>query len=266
MRPVTVLGARGFIGSHLVRRLREFAIETFAPARGENLIGRNLGEVIYCIGLTSDFRQKPFETVDAHVCQLLQVLRDCDFDSLLYLSSTRVYKGSTIASEDDVLSLQPSDGSDLYNGSKIMGESLALNSGRKVRVARLSNVYGRDLHSNNFLSSLIRDAITRKKIVLDTALDSEKDYVSINEVVDLLLKVARNGQHVIYNVASGTNTSHGDICNRLREITECEIEVVPDASTVKFPFININRIKQEFAFQPANLLDRLEELVSSYRL
>jgi len=31
------------------------------------------GHVIYCIGLTADFRQKPFETIEAHVSKLAEV-------------------------------------------------------------------------------------------------------------------------------------------------------------------------------------------------
>src|SRR6267378_3887747 len=140
---ITVLGASGFIGSHLVKRLRELNIECLAPGREEQLPGRNLGEVIYCIGLTADFRSRPFDTVDAHVCKLLSVLRDCEFDSLLYLSSTRLYEGhSQTAREEDSLKFGPTNPSDLFGLSKALGESLSLACGKKVRVVRPSNVYG----------------------------------------------------------------------------------------------------------------------------
>lgn len=170
MNLITVLGASGFIGSHLVRKLKSQGYDYYAPEKDEDVSMRNLGNVIYCIGLTADFRAKPFDTVDAHVCYLLKVLKQYKFDSFLYLSSTRVYGiREDTAYEEDIIHNQPLDFSDLYNISKIMGESLCFAAGKdKMRVVRLSNVYGYDSKSENFIFSLIRDALREKKIVLNT--------------------------------------------------------------------------------------------------
>src|SRR5437764_55398 len=129
---ITVLGASGFIGSHLVKRLGELEIECFAPRRDEKLSTKNLGDIIYCIGLTADFRSRPFDTVNAHVCKLLEVLRDSTFDSLLYVSSTRLY-GTHLqtAREEDSLQFAPLDPTDIFSLSKAMGESLSFASGKK---------------------------------------------------------------------------------------------------------------------------------------
>src|SRR5712692_3734139 len=155
----TVLGSKGFIGSHLVRELAELDLECYAPARDESLLKQNLGTIVYCVGLTADFRSRPFDTVAAHVCALNEVLKNCEFDSVLYLSSARVYGGQkSTAQEDDPLQLEPLQGDHLYNISKAMGESLTLNCGRPARVVRLSNVYGDDYASQNFLTTIIRDA------------------------------------------------------------------------------------------------------------
>ncbi|HVG24900.1 MAG TPA: NAD-dependent epimerase/dehydratase family protein, partial [Thermoanaerobaculia bacterium] len=116
---ITVLGASGFVGSHVVEHLRRERIEHQAPARGETLAGRALGHVIYCIGVT-DFRERPWDAVDAHVCTLLDVVRYCTYESILYLSSIRVYAGvHGVAREQDALSLNPLDFSELYGISKV---------------------------------------------------------------------------------------------------------------------------------------------------
>src|SRR5687768_14738265 len=88
---ITVLGSQGFVGRHVVQELEQRGLPYFAPPREAPLSGTPLGDVIYCIGLTADFRSRPFETVEAHVVKLRDVLEGCDLDSLLYLSSTRVY-------------------------------------------------------------------------------------------------------------------------------------------------------------------------------
>lgn len=262
---ITVLGASGFIGSHLTKRLDALDREYQAVGRAEPLPGGPLGQVVYCIGLTADFRSRTFDTVEAHVCTLLEVLRDCRFDSLLYLSSTRLYAGADSTLEDGAIRIAPDDPSDLYNASKVMGESLVLNCGRPTRVVRISNVYGADYSSNNFLPTIIRDAILRGKIVLETAAGSEKDYISIDNVVDALIDIAGASEERIYNLASGFNVSNAQLADALSEVTGCTVEFSPQAPSVKFPTINIDRLRAEFDFQPARVLDDIPHLVDLYR-
>lgn len=265
MTSFTVLGGAGFIGSHLLGALRARGVPCSAPGRDEDLSGRDLGHVVYCVGLTADFRQRPLDTVDAHVAALLDVLRTTRFESLLYLSSTRLYAGTPApAREDAPLTARPLDPSDLYNLSKAMGESLGLHSGRPFRVARLSNVYGQDSSSENFLASIVRDALRTGRVQLRTSAASEKDYVSIRDVVAVLPEIALRGRERIYNVASGVNVSNGSLCARLRELTGCAVEFAPDAPTVSYPTIDVARITTEFAFRPAGVLADLESLVRSH--
>src|SRR5919197_813364 len=65
---VTVLGASGFIGGHLAKHFRALGYECLTPGRNEpSLYETDLGDVIYAIGLTADFRQRPLDTIEAHV-------------------------------------------------------------------------------------------------------------------------------------------------------------------------------------------------------
>jgi nucleoside-diphosphate-sugar epimerase len=262
---ITVLGASGFIGSHLTKRLAALGGEYQAIGRDDGLPAGPLGHVVYCIGLTADFRSRPFDTVEAHVCKLMEVLRDGGFESLLYLSSTRLYTGADSTSEETAIRISPLDASDLYNASKVMGESLVLNCGRRTRVVRISNVYGDDFNSGNFLSSIVRDAIINRKVVLQTSPDSAKDYVSVENVVRVLIEIASGGSERIYNLASGCNVSNGQLAERLRDLTNCTVEYSPQAPSITFPAIDIGRLRSEFDFQPSHVLDDLPHLVDLYR-
>lgn len=248
----TVLGAGGVIGRHLTTRLRAAGEVVFTPARDEpGLYEKPLGHVIYAIGLTADFRLRPFDTVEAHVSRLAEVLRRAEFDSLLYLSSTRVYARAVKTSENALLPVQAQDPSDLYNISKLMGESLCLHCGHtRVRVARLSNVVGgNDADSDNFIPSLLRAACAGR-ITLQTALDSAKDYIHIDDVSDMLPRIATRGRERLYNVASGVQTLHAQWVERLVAHTGCTLDVAPDAPTASFAPIDIGRISAEFGFTP----------------
>lgn len=263
----TVIGAQGFIGSHLVKHLINLGHQCSTPCKTENLEGKDLGHVIYCAGLTADFRSRPWDTIDAHVCSINRILSTGQFSSLLYLSSTRIYQHAAknqLASEDDPITVDPQDPSDLYNLSKLMGESACLaHSNRAVRIARLSNVYGPDLDSNNFLGSIVRDACTGKLELLSD-LSSEKDYIAVNDVVEGLYHIATRGKERIYNLCSGENISNRQIVEQLLRLKKFELELAPHAPQHHFPPLDNGRIRNEFGITPASLMDNLAQLVSLY--
>lgn len=247
----TVIGANGFIGSSLVDYLRKKGHDV-VPADRAFVFGtrKHLGHVIYAAGLTSDFRSKPFETVEAHVIYLHHVLKQSSFSSFLYLSSTRLYANSASTNEESPISLTPLHNSDLYNTSKLMGESLCLNSGLDgVRVARLSNIVGKTAATENFLDSLVRNAIDNKLLSLRSSLDSEKDFLFIGDLLTLIEQVSTVGQRRIYNLASGINIKTKQIVDAISHETNCIVEVCENPPLVKFPTININRIESEFEFR-----------------
>ncbi len=262
---ITVLGASGFIGSHLSKKLMETGSDVFTPDREAELSGKNLGHVIYCIGLTSDFRSRPLDTVTAHVSRLVELMRDSDFDSLVYLSSTRLHNNkSSVAREEDPIEVASLDPDHLYNISKLMGESLTLSAGKKACIARISHVYGGDFASQNFLSAVIKQAISEKKVTLFTSPESEKDYVSIDDVVDGLINILTGFPRQIYNLASGTNLSNKVVLDRISLHTGCEVVYTPGAAEVRQAPISIDSMRADFDFNPSNLLDDLEKLIELY--
>ena len=259
----TVLGAGGFIGSHLVRTLRHAGHDVYAPARdAQDMYRRPLGHVLYCVGLTADFRSRPFDTARAHVGLLTDMLEKSDFESLVYLSSTRVYAGGINGSETASLQVDVADPANLYNLTKLTGESLCRSCGRTgVKAVRLSNVVDIDHGSQNFLFSLIRDAVGGR-IELQSDPTSGKDYILLQDVLDLLPRIASEGKDWLYNVASGANISHRDIVTRLAELTGCEVTVRPGAPVMGFPVIDTQRIQNEFGFSASPILPALPRLVS----
>lgn len=260
----TVLGATGFVGRHLVRHLEQLGLDVLAPARDDLRIEHeDLGTVYFCIGLTADWRQQPHATVEAHVGKLAHVLDRCRFDALVYLSSTRVYKRVSTADEAHALAVLPSDADDIFDLSKLLGEALALRDPR-CRVARLSNVTGDDLRSDNFVPSVIRDALAGH-VLLRTSLASWKDYVLVRDTVAALHAIGERGRERIYNIASGTNTTHGEIVDVLREVTGCRVEVAAGAPISGFPAIAIERARRDLGFVPQAMLAALPRIVEEFQ-
>ncbi len=259
----TVMGHGGFIGSHLVRHLRAIGEDVSVPARGDPaLFDQPLGHLIYAVGLTADFRTRPLETVQAHVCLLRDVLARASFDSLLYLSSTRVYAGQHSTSEASSLQVDPTQAGDLYNLSKLMGESLTLHSGHRcTRVARLSNVIGEQgMPVDNFVPAIAAQALNGR-VSLQTSLDSAKDYIDIADVVALLHGIAARGAERVYNVASGANLSHRDWVTALANNLPFELDAGPELPTTRFSPIQIARLEAEFGRPSRSVLDRLPAIL-----
>jgi nucleoside-diphosphate-sugar epimerase len=258
----TVFGAGGFIGRNLAAHLEKEGFQVRALLRGdESWRGAALGHVFFCIGLTADFRQRPLDALDAHVTAATQVLRHGDFESFLYLSSTRVYGAAAEAVETAALTVDPNDPSDLYNLSKLAGEAACLALPRpEVRIARLSNVFGPGMGTANFLGSVLHEARAGGRVRLGQALDSEKDYVAIDDVVRALLRIALAGEARLYNVASGRNTRHDEIFETLANLFGCEAKVAEDAKTVRFPIIIIDRLINLMKWSPMNVLLQIKSI------
>lgn len=260
----TIFGGQGYIGRHLQRHLCQAGYTVRVPHREERPLGERLGHVIYAIGLTGNFRSQHIATIDAHVNVLAQLLTQNDYDSWLYLSSTRVYGGlnqNQPADEDQRLSLLPSSDA-IYDLSKLLGESLCLAQERaNVRVARLSNVYGPGQSPHTFLGALITEIQQSGQAVIRESPLSCKDYIAIADVIALLPVIALHGQQRTYNVASGHLIYHSQLAERLTQITGCPIHFQPEAPTRQFPLISNARITSEFGFQPRLLLDDLPDLL-----
>lgn len=266
----TVFGASGFVGSQLVNTLNAHDGNTVsAPMRHDlstnldKILSCDLGHVFYCVGLTANFRDHPFATVEAHVCLLKRILEQGHFTSLTYLSSTRVYEGSDDTKEGALLHASPSNPGHLYNLSKLMGESLCLNSGRKTKIARLSNIYGLGMKPKDFIRQILQEAIDTGKVRFLTSPHSSKDFVSVSDVVHWLPQIALHGEHAIYNVASGKNTSNADIASLLQK-NKITVGYATDAPDWSFPIIDTHRLNQEFGHAKKSISNEFDNLYRSF--
>jgi nucleoside-diphosphate-sugar epimerase len=264
----TIFGGTGFVGRNLAEYLARQGHSVYVPSKEAlDIFDRDLGHVIYAIGLTGDFRTRPFDTVEAHVCLLARLLKECRFDSWLYLSSTRVYSSLNVnepANEDKPIVLLPNADS-LYDISKLMGESLCLSyPSLRVRVARLSNVYGEGQSPHTFLAAILEELKCNGHVVVNETPLSGKDYVAIEDVLPIIESIALDGQKRVYNVASGRVITHAELVDKIVELTGANIKFSNNAKTRVFPPIDTSRIRTEFGHQQTILLDDLNGLLIKF--
>jgi UDP-glucose 4-epimerase len=267
----TVVGGAGFVGGRLLATLRARGAQVWAPARDESLSwNRPLGHLVYCAGLTADYLARPFDTVQAHVSLLSQIfqqgLQHGHLDSLVYLSSTRLYDGlgAGLAHENAILPLDPSNPRHLYDLSKGLGESLCHVVGQgRARVARLACVYEGPQDIDGFLPDLLRQVLAarragRAQIEVSSSPHFSRDYVHLDDVVDALIRIALFGRQPIYNVASGVNVSNAELFEYLGHQWGCS--VLPQLQTVSGPTpqVDVERLCSELQWRPRRLFDVLD--------
>lgn len=265
----TVLGAHGLIGKALSQWLIDSGHEVYAPSRSlspAELCSSLRGHVVYCIGLTADFRRRPWDTVDAHVVLLRQILEFADFVSFTYLSSSRVYKGGNSSIEQDPLKVQPELPDQLYNISKLMGEAICHTANlpeKPVRVVRLSNVIGGDIRSDNFIIALLREAVQTGTINLNSHIHTAKDYIALTDVIHMLEKIAIHGKESCYNLGSGELISNSNIIDNIVKLTEAKLIIKPYLPLINFPALDIRKLKNEFDFTPIPPMEELHRFLST---
>jgi UDP-glucose 4-epimerase len=215
MTRYTVVGASGFVGRRLLEALRRDGCDVYAPTRGDpDLFKRNLGRVFYCAGLTADYLQRPFDTIEAHVTLLARLLRGASLDRLVYLSSTRLYDslGAGPGAEDRPLVLSPGEPRHLYDFSKGLGESLCLTqSGGRASVARLACVFDDAPDAPGFLPQWIDRSRREREIRLASSSGYVRDYIHLDDTVTAIRAILDAGVSQVVNVASGENLSNADL-------------------------------------------------------
>jgi hypothetical protein len=203
--------------------------------------------------------------MDAHIGHLRRLLDCCEFESLTYISSTRLYLGAAGGSEDSALVVDYRDAGRLHNALKLAGETLCLVNGRAdVRVVRLSNVVGFAPRGISLIPGLIKSAILTGEMNLRIAPESAKDYVVIDDVVDILPRISERGQYRLYNVAGGKNISAASIVACIEAVTRAKAKWHTGETGI-FPSISINRVQKEFQFEPRPVLDVLPAVCAQFK-
>lgn len=258
----SIFGSKGRIGSAVISSLsNQKDIEINAvPREFDKSDLRGLGHVIFAAGLTADFRQRPYDTMRAHVDLISQILEFGSFESLTYLSSTRLYEHANTTSVDTTFNVDPANPSDIYTLSKLSGEALCMQANESVRIARLSNVVGpNEVGQQTFIGMISKQALDGSIKFLTTP-DSEKDYVWLYDVVRLLIDMPFIATQKCYNFARGENITNQAWADALKANTGCDFSYEDAAKEIRFPIIDIKSTNQDFDFKPSSPIEKLNDI------
>ncbi len=263
-RLATVIGGHGFIGAALVRHLRANGWECRVPPRDALWpeTGQALGHIFYCAGLTGDYLARAADTVEAHVSLLVRVLQSQAWDSLVYLSSTRLYDSlppGSLAHETELLPVAPQVSRHLFDLTKLTGESLCLAMGRgRARVARLSCVFEDMADPAGFLPALLRQVAQAPRgavVPIDSSPQAARDYIHMTDVLRGLVDIAQRGTQSVYNVASGENLSNARLADLVSQYAARQLTFRSSQHLPEPVVVDIRRLEDEFGWRPARPAD-----------
>ncbi|SRR5258708_3919319 len=274
-RRILVTGASGFIGKHLVKRLREEKYEVVeSKVRIENedeVFLLPMSDLVIhlaaSVGVPASW-DNPQETMSVNIAGTLNVLKYCvkNRADILYAGSYFYGNPKTLPTkEDDPISLESP-----YSISKFAGEELCFAYASKYNLNAISfrvfNPYGPGQSDKMIVSQMISELVNQGRI---TILDGRprRDFLYIDDLIDAYAKGIHNleGSREIYNVGYGENWSIAEIAQILATIhggAEIIDKKVVRSNEIMETCADISKIKNNLGWQPTVRIE--EGLAKTY--
>ena len=286
-KKILVTGASGFLGGHIIKKLKNFDVQILTPSHKELDLTRDKtcrdyfsskrpNLVIHCAGSISgllNILKNPAEIFDNNLRINLNALKfACEFgaEKLVNIGSTCAYPGDLPTGyfrEEEFLNGAMHESVESYGFSKramyIGGKAYRQQFGFNSITLLLTNMYGpRDVFSierSHVASALIKkfiDAKRKKKPsveVLGTG-KAIREFLYVEDAADAIIKAAKiYNEDMPLNVGTGTETPILELAKLIKEISNYSGQIKwntkgPDGALRKVS--DISRMKNKLNWEP----------------
>jgi UDP-glucose 4-epimerase len=289
---VLVLGGNGFIGSHLVDKLRQnkhtvhvfdqqhehyrqplpdvhYHLGDFGNRGMLADVLRGIDVVFHLISTTvpKTSNSDPAFDVSSNVIETIFLLEQCvkeNVKKVIFASSGGAVYGKPLALpvvEDSPTAPESSYGITKLTIEKYMRLFHQL-YGLEYGIVRPSNPYGprQNLFAQQGVIAVFMGKIIRgDPIEIWGDGEALKDYIYISDLIDGMYKAAfQPASARIFNLGSGAGHSLNEIIHILRQVTGKPLNVAysaPKAHDVAQIYLDVTRAKEQLAWQPSTTLD-----------
>lgn len=168
-----------------------------------------------------------------------------NIQKIIYTSSSSVYGDNECCSEDDIphpISLQAS----LKLSNEFFIKQYCKNKSIDYTIIRIFNMYG---ESDNFsiVSKILNAIKNNETLSLINNGSGIRDFIHINDVVSIIIKLLTIGGVPILNIGTGNKKSVKDIIDYLssKNINVC-IKNIKNDNEIKISIANINKLRNIF--------------------
>jgi UDP-glucose 4-epimerase len=281
MKPTKVLitGSRGFIGTHLCRRLERngaivivnntIQLENDVDVNDMNQLAhfseKEIDVIVHLAAKSSilDGLSKPYETFYTNVLGTLNVLELARLGKIskLFFLSTYVYGQPKYLPIDEDHSPNPHTP---YNQSKLIGEYLCENYSKdfaiNVVTLRPFSIYGPGSKPYSFVPSVIKQIKENRRVVLSGE-NTKRDLLFIDDFIDLMEYILDDfpDGYNLYNAGYGSSYSLKEVSELLAHLLQKKIDIIYDSqmrpNDIADMVADISKVSEKFKWKPRRSLE-----------
>lgn len=281
---VLVIGAKGFIGSNVAKRLSQdlevvsgdrqndgTGEEVFVDLTDKQSILAALNQVqpevvVNCAGIVENNEKAALNP--GMTQNLLEVITESGIQlhRIVVLGSAAEYGiveqlEGAIAEETPLLATSPYGISKVDEGKIV--EKFRVENNLPIIVARLFNPIGNGMPERMLIprifSQLQEVQAGEKSGIEISRLDSYRDYIDVRDVAEAIYKIVTGEpKHVIYNVGSGARTSNGELIGAVLRAKGTDVPVLETSTEPEPNFAaqaDISKLTNDFGWKPVYTID-----------
>jgi len=243
---IIVLGAKGFVGSAVVKRLAKAKANVVALSRHElNLLdpdaAKKLAELLKpedALVITSAKAPcKDYAMLRENIDMMFPVceaLSKQPVSQVIYISSDAVYADSDHPLTESSLAAPTSLHGVMHLAREMMLQSVVPET--SLALLRPSLLYGAaDPHNGYGPNRFYRLAAAKKTIPLFGNGEERRDHVYIHDVAELVYLCLSHQSHGVLNIATGEAISFYDIARQMNSLFDSAVEIQPQPRSGPMP-------------------------------
>lgn len=301
-----ILGALGFTGKHLVRRLRQIdnirilGADIYSDTTDDNglddYVSIDIGQeeqvskvvrdwqpdwIFNLVGMVRGEAAKIYQTNLMGNIYLLEAVRLHVPNACILLVGTSAEYGRVTADGLPIREEQACQPVGAYGASKnaatTAGMSYAKQYGMKVVIARPFNIIGAGIPPSLVLGAILQRvnkalATSANPVITVGNLDTKRDFVAVEDVVEAYLKMIQ-GEYwgEVFNICSGQPRSIREIIELALLHAPCPVSLEVDPSLVRSDDVavlygSLEKANRAFGFQPKVSLEQSIEEAWKYEV